>query len=310
MPKSCLALLAVLTAMASGPTQAEPMWTVEKRHARANPTGMQFGFWANYNKMPEALVDFGRNPITRVAFTKWAMIEEKKGEYTWGRHFANHELAHQCGSTIIASVNVIFSHEVNPKTTHAIPPFYPPRISHPETRGAAERFVDAYVRELLRRIGRVILTFDYELMWHYLPRTPKIRAEYRDWYVSACAIARRAADDMGMGRHLKLMPIVNGNPLKSAADLIGSPAANHQSQQWLLDVVGASDYLGIDTYAYDPKNPGSAETTLKVVQFWRDHYAMGKPIYISENGFSTVREAHPDFPKKGHHARGTEAEQR
>lgn len=235
---------------------ADDAWTVTKRHAAPNPSGMQFGFWANYNKMPDALRDFGRNPISRVAFTKWAMIEEKPGEYTWGHHFSNHELAHKCGSTVIASVNIIFSHEVNPKATHAIPEFYPPRISHAETRQAAERFARAYVQELLRRIGNVILVFDYELMWHYLPKTPEIRQEYRDWYVTACRIAREAAAEIDMADRLRLMPVVNGNPLTSADKLIGGgPADNHTPQQWLLDVVKASDYFGIDTYAYNPRDP-------------------------------------------------------
>ncbi|MEW6357918.1 MAG: hypothetical protein AB1696_16410 [Planctomycetota bacterium] len=303
-------VVASLTALPILYGQAKDVWRVTKCHAVENPTGMQFGFWANYHLMPEVLRDFGRQPIGRVAFTKWAMIEKEKGTYTWGNHFNDYELAHKCGSTVIANLNVIFSREVNPKATHAIPDFYPPRISRPETRQAAERFVYAYVQELLRRVGKVILVFDYELMWHYLPKTPAIRREYRDWYVAACGIARRAAADIGMADHLKLMPIVCGDPFTSAETLIGSPAEGHVPQQWLLDVVKASDYLGIDTYAYDPKDPSSPETTLRIIQFWKDHYSLGKPIYVPENGFSTVREVIPSFPQTGHHARGTEAEQR
>lgn len=289
---------------------AAPPDLVDRIQSVRNPNGIQLGFWCNYNKMPDVLRDFGKRPIDRVNFTKWVMLEKEKGVYDWGTQFDNIELSHRCGSTVVANLNVIFSKEVNPKSTHAIPKFYPPRISHPETRAAARKLVDAYTRELLRRVGDVILVFDYELMWHYLPKTPEIRTEYRDWFVEACEVARAAAADVGKSDQLRLACIVNGNPLSGASKTIGGEnPPNHVPQQWLLDVVAACDVVGVDSYAHDAKDPTSPETTFNILAFWRKHYAQGKPMIMTENGISSVLEALPDYPKGGHHARGTEAQQ-
>jgi hypothetical protein len=291
---------------------AEPTdWTVVKCRAVENPTGIQFGFWNNYYREAEALRVFGRRPIAREGFTQWRFLEKQQGAYDWGKHFGQFEMLHRCGTTAVVALNVIFSREVNPKVATGIPPFYPPRISDPKTREAARKFVYAYVQEILRRIGRVILCFDYELHWFYLPKTDAVRREYRDWFVEACALARRAAADLGKADLLKLIPISNGNPITAAEKFLGGdPGPKHTPQQWMLDVAGAGDYFGLDTYAFDPAAPASPETTLHIVQFWKDYYAGGKPIYITENGFSTVMQANPKFPRSGHHARGTEAEQR
>jgi hypothetical protein len=302
--------LALAAPLASGAPEAAAEWTATLARARENPTGIQFGYWPNFNQAPTITRELGRRPIYRVGFTKWSMVEPEKGRYDWGTQFRGLEEAHKCGATVAANLNVIFSHEINPKGTHGIPEFYPPRITHPETREAAHRLVYAYTQELLRRVGDVILTFDYELVWNYLTSKPPHRAEYRDWFVEACETARRAAADLSMSGRLKLMPIVNGNPLSGAhKQLGGGEAPEHRPQQWLLDVVAPCDFLGVDTYGFDPSDPRSAETTLGILKFWKDNYAQGKPIYVTENGFSTVMTEDPAYPRKGHHARGTEEEQ-
>lgn len=42
------------------------------------------------------------------------------------------------------------------------------------------RFVAAYTRKLLTRVGEAILVIDYGLMWNCRPETPALRQEYRD----------------------------------------------------------------------------------------------------------------------------------
>jgi hypothetical protein len=304
MRRSFPLLLALSLSLGAAPV------AVFRERVEPNPTGIQFGFWANYDRQEGVLRDFGRRPIERIAFLKWAMIEKEKGVYDWGKSFFFHRKGHLFGSTVVTNVNVIATHEVNPKATQAIPAFYPGRITNPGTRAAAKRFVAAYVTELLKHTGDIILVFDYELLWNYTPKTPELRQEYRDWYVEAAEIARRTAKETAPQAKLRIMPIVNGAPLTTADRLIGGGnPPDHTPQKWLLDVVRASDYLGIDTYGYDPQNPTSAETTMRTIEFWTTNYSLGKPVLVTENGYSSVREEVPTYPRKGHHARGNEAEQ-
>lgn len=287
-------------------------WRITKCRAVENPTGLQFGFWNNHHRGPEALRVFGRRPLAREGFTKWRDVEKQPGACDWTKQFSPYEELHRCGATVVTALNVIFSSEVNRKVETTIPAFYPPRITDPKTREAARKFVRAYVQELLRRIGRVVLCFDYEFHWNYQPTTEALRREYRDWFVEACALARTAAADLGQADRLRLIPISNASPLDSVEKTLGGgPAGHHTPQQWMLDVAAAGDYFGLDTYVFDPAKPASPETTLQVVKFWKDFYARGKPVYVTENGFSTVTQADPKYPrKKGQHAHGTEAEQR
>ena len=305
------ALSGFLLAWAPGALGADPAWKVAKARAERNPTGVQFGFWPNYGLMPQVTADLGRRPIYRSGFGNWSVVEKEKGQYDWGKIFDDYALAHRCGASVFANINVIWSREVSPKNKQAIPDFYPPRITRPETREAAKRFVYAYVQELLRRVGNVFLTFDYEFPYNYRTAKPENRREYRNWYVEACETARRAAADLSMSESLLLLPIVNGNPLGQANQMLGGgDAGRHQPQKWLLDVVAASDGLGIDTYGYDPAHPGSADVMLNTLRFWKDNYAQGKPIYVTENGYSSVLQDDPSYNLPKQHARGTEADQR
>lgn len=60
MPKSKGFVVSVLGALMlgfpcsvlGGPNSG---WSIHRIHAEENPTGIQFGFWANYSRMPEVL---------------------------------------------------------------------------------------------------------------------------------------------------------------------------------------------------------------------------------------------------------------
>ena len=301
-------LLTVVWHVAAAQGASVPV-QVEKITVRENPAGFQVSLWAN-GRQELMFLDFGRRPFDRVCFHKWDFFEEKKGEYKWGKHFERYQKAHRFGSTVIANVNIISTRKVNPQAAHTIPKCYPPRISDPITRAAAHRFLKAYTRELLTRCGSVILVLDYELFWNYLPRTKERQNEYRDWYVEAAATARATAKELEMSNALRLMPIVNGDPLRNAPKSLNSPAEGHKPAKWLLDVIEASDLLGIDTYSYNPRDPASPAQTLKTVEFWATHYSQGKPVYITEAGLSSLIEYDKsNQARRGYHARGTEAEQ-
>lgn len=115
---------------------------LEKLSVKPNPAGLQIGFWPNYRRMPEVLKDFGLRPTERVDCTNWASVETKPGVYDWSKCFNNSLLAHLCGSAVINNINVSFSKEINPKGKHAIPEFYPPRITNPETPALRQEYRD------------------------------------------------------------------------------------------------------------------------------------------------------------------------
>lgn len=313
--------LSVMLAFSAGcattpPPPAAPLPTlgsievesVRRLRLEPNPKGLQLGFWANFDQSNAVLRDFGLRPIERVDFTKWEQIERAPGKYTIP-NLNGIKDAHLSGSTVVANINIIFSTEVQKAVGSAIPKFYPQRISHPETREAAKKFLRAYVGWLLEQTGSVWLCLDYEFMYFYLPISPEIRQEYRDWYVEATALVREEATRRGMAGQVKLIPIANSDMRKNAERFLASPFENHQRAQWLVDVVAASDALGIDSYAADPGNPASAARAFGNIEFWLKYYAdPKKPFFVTENGFSSVAEAIPDYPEGGH-LQGTEAEQ-
>lgn len=290
----------------SGPKQVE-VETIRRVQIEPNPTGLQLGFWTNYDWSNAALADFGLRPLERVDFTKWENVERVRGEYTkpdW-RSLKDAQL---CGSTMIVSVNTIFTREVQPASASAIPAFYPQRITDPVTRAAAKKFLRTYVGWLMDDFGSFWLSLDYEFFWFYLPNTLAIQEEYRDWYVEAAALVREEAARRGLADRIKLIPIVNAD-MKSAQKFLGSPAENHQPAAWMQDIVAVSDGLALDVYAADEQNPASGEPAFANIRFWLEAYgAPGKPFFVTENGFSSVREQVPDYPA-GYHARGTEAQQ-
>ena len=302
----CAALLALATAARANPSlEVESLRRVRQE---PNPRGLQLGFWANHDRSDAVLRDFGPRPVERVDFTRWAAVERSPGEYTRPEWNALRR-AHLNGSTIITSVNTIFTREVQPASGSAIPAFYPQRITHPQTRQAAKAFLHTYVGWLLDEFGALWLSLDYEFFWNYPPTTPEIRQEYRDWYLEAAAVVRAEAARRGLGEQVKLVPIANGEIIRNAQKFLGSPAPGHQPAAWLREVVAASDALAVDTYAHDPKDPASAATAFDNIRFWLTHYAdPAKPFFVTENGFSTIREEEPNYPT-AYHARGTEAQQ-
>ena len=294
-----------------GWTCPAPSWRVALRHWEENPSGVAFGFWSNYQRNADALEAFGRRPLDRVDFVKWFMVERTPGIYDFEGRFRDHALAHRCGSSIVANVNVALSREINPEGIQAIPAWYAPRITDPRTRKAARSFLRAYVQALLRGVGDVTLSIDYEFFWFYRPSNGDpdvLRREYRDWYVEAVDLARAAAREIGMEDQLRIIPILNGAP-EDLVPYLGSAVPDHVPASWLLDIVAASDALGVDLYDYWPNDPTSPGKAMDVLRFWREHYSLGKPIYVTEVGFSTVAEHVPALAHQGYHARGSEAEQ-
>jgi hypothetical protein len=275
-----------------------PEASVEKLTVKPNPTGLAFGFWPSPNKQDLVFRDFGKRTTSRIDFRDWKTIELKKGEYQWNGVFDNVKKSHRYGETPIIAINISFSKQIT-KQKQTIPDFYYPRITDPETRAAAKRFLYTYVQELLKQAGSAMVAIDYEINSNYLlPRDYEgVRTkEWSEWYVEAAKTARQAAADLSMSEQLKLVPIVNGDPLEPDTIYAKGPKAN----QWLLDVVAASDYLGVDTYhlnvvkgqepdVTDPKS------TIDIIRFWIDNYAGAKDVILCENGFTSVTENFPDI---------------
>lgn len=284
---------------------------------RENPTGLQLGFWANYSLGDRVLGEFGRRPIERVAFFKWKQLEISPGvfKFDWeaGKDEALRETdnVHLNGATMIANVNLACSLEVNPDGMDAIPMWYPQRISNPQTRTAAKRFLSAFVKEMLGRYGTVILAIDYEFPWFYNFKEATNRTEYRDWFVEASAVARDAAKEMGKTGTLRIMAIVNTNPFRVNPDFFGtSNAPKHEHLPWLQEIFDAADFVGLDIYEYLSEDRTDPEGVFRSVQYWMDNYSGNKPVFLTEVGMSTYLESHPDFDGgwKSHNY-GTEEEQ-
>ena len=273
-----------------------------------NPGGLQVGFFPNYRLSGEIVRDFGPRPIERTNFHKWYQYEVKPGIYEFGDAFEEGRRSHRAGATMLSNIDIMHSRTLNPDGMHALPDWYDDSITNTQTREAARRFLRAFTRQILTELGTVNLVIDYEFFWFSLPKTPKIREQYRDWFIEATQLCREVAAEMGMSDRLRLGIIVNSNPLDMAARLIGSPAEpGHVPQQWLLDCVRAADFIGIDTYAGgDYAEPGYA-LQLDVIRFWIKHYSLDLPVYVTESGFSSVQDHDPT--STGYHSRGTEVEQ-
>ncbi|HMO26764.1 MAG TPA: hypothetical protein PKB10_10885, partial [Tepidisphaeraceae bacterium] len=301
-------ILGLLLASATAPA-AQP--TIESarvvRHVE-NPDGLQVGFWANYRMSGAVLADFGPRPFERVNFHKWAQFERQPGRYEFENRFKWEQWAHLAGSSVITNVNTFFTLRLNPEGMQAIPGHLPQDITDPHTRAAAGRFLRAFTQQLLKEVGTAHLALDYEMIWFAKPTRPEIRQAYRDWFVESAEICRAAAREMGMSDRLTIGVIVNTDPFDTAGHSIGSPARpKHVPQQWLLDCVGVADWVGIDTYAGGHARRVTPDDQLRVIQFWIDHYVGGKPVWITEAGFTTSRAA--GDASDGYHIRGTEGEQ-
>lgn len=281
--------------------------------ATPNPTGIATGFWVNYSMHDDAIARFGFRTADRVGFTKWRQVETVSGTYDWTNAFTRYKQSKRSGANTIAAVNIAHSLAVNPKGMDAIPSFYTQRITDPVTRAKGKAFLRAFVQRMLSEIGAFTLLIDYEMMWFYDTTIPANRTEYRDWYLEAVATAKKAASDVGKADQLKIALCVSGR-VNDRADLLlgGGNPPNHTAQIWLLDCMAVSDILAMDLYHFDPDFPTSAAFMLETIRFWRDNYSGGKPLWITEVGYSTVKDARPGYTPpawdriKGH---GTEAQQ-
>jgi len=281
-------------------------WSYKIMQASENETGTAFGFWANYSLMWKVVEVFGRSPIDRVGFHKWEQFEISAGGYVFDSEdfFKNDKLSHRCGSTTIASINFGSAPDISPSGNDSlwIPGFYTPRIDDPATRTAATNALYVYVTNRLTTVGDTILIIDYEPMWNYDTTTTTGRTLFSDWFIDAAAVARRAADDIGMSDLLQIAINVNGNPIW-APEIVGGTNAT-----WLLDAAAAADIFTIDTYSFDSNDPTNAAVTFSVLEYWIEHYSLGKPVIVTEVGFQTVLTEDPDYAG-GYHAYGTEEQQ-
>jgi hypothetical protein len=303
--KFCLALLAAgagaalpLSAQMSeaGITTASDIITIAQMQAKPNPTGLKLGFWEVFNRQDTTLTYLGKRPTSRVGFDAWNAIETAPGQYDFTNVSVPYTRVHNYGETIYVAVNIAFTHLVTPGK-QTIPSFYAhnnggtdtDRISDPTTRAAAKAFLRAYVQYMLQQVGNLTLTIDYEIVSNYKLYTnadgqwAARSKEWSDWYVEAAAVARQAAADLGMADRLKLQPIVNGNPLDTTNPINKGAGSNG----WLVSVVSASDALALDTYHCIAGQVTSAQETIDIIQFWITQFAGGKPVVVTENGFTT-----------------------
>ena len=262
---------------------ADPAPSVFKWRATPNPTGLRLGFWEVFKRQDVTLASMGRRPSARVGFDKWSAIETKAGaDYAWpeGDPYGD---THRYGETVLASVNISF--EVPAGYTWPATLLAP--ILDPTVRAAALKFLKAYVQRLLRNNGSVVLTIDYEIVsnWGlYAPGSEKKADIWADWYVEAAAAAREAAAAVGLADALKLQPIVNGNPFDTDNPL----SKGRDGNPWLVRVMSVSDSLALDSYFRNPQRPADPTFTIEVIDFWRKHFADGKPVVVAEHGFSTI----------------------
>lgn len=282
---------------------------IEKISVRASDTGLGFGFWANNRYSAHVFDDFGRRPYERFGFFSWKSIETAPGKYDTHKIIEGVQLIHRLGSTAIISLNNISGPWFNKAKGSQIPDFYAQDITDAETRAAGLRYIDCVIREVLQATGDVVVCFDYEMMWHCRPDTPAKQQLLRDWFLDATAAARAAAAKIGQADGLKIIPIVNGAvDTPTTLKLLNSPAEGHTPAKWLSDMVAVCDYLAIDTYDFDRQDPSNPEKTIRTLSFWIDHYSQGKPVLITEFGYSTGVSYYPDY-KTHYHATGTEEQQ-
>lgn len=304
--------------LAGNALAAVPGATVVKYAGTPNATGLRFGFWETFSHQQDTLEFVGRRPSARVGFDNWAAIELSEGVYTWPGSPGNDKKerytdTHRYGETVLAAVNISFAIAAPYRgLTGQVD------ITDPHVRVPARKFLAAYVKWLMGISGSVVLTIDYEIVSNYglgKPGSSQKGREWAEWYVEAAAIARQAAAEFRAKENskatLKLQPIFNGNPFDPENPI--STGGSNPDNQWIHDVVAASDALAFDTYHRDPARPtGDPTRTLDIIAFWIREFARGdKPVVVTENGFSTALEdggsLPPDAPPK---YIGTEAQQR
>jgi len=303
--------IAAILAVLSFSLQAQEIkYDLEKVVMTENPAGLGFGFWCNNKFSNKMMLDFGRRPYERYGFFSWKAVETSPGVYDTANIIEGIRQVHALGSTCIIALNNISGPWFLPSFKSQIPAFYPQDINNRKTREAGKKYIYYVVQELLKQTGELRVCFDYEMMWHCRPDTPQKQEMLSKWYVDAAASARKAANDLGMADALKIVPIVNGSiEDATVTKLLNSGQQNHKPARWLLNMVEVSDYLAIDSYDFDINNPTNPEKTLTTLGFWIKHYSMGKPVHITEFGYSTGNTHFPNY-RTTYHATGTEEQQR
>jgi hypothetical protein len=271
--------------------------TVTKIAVAPNPSGLKFGFFEVYNQQEATLALAGHRPLARAGYEHWAAGEPSPGTYAFPS-LATCMTTHAYGEQLVASVAISYTEALS-KLHTTIPAFYPQDITDPTTRAAAKKYLYAYVQALLQAVGPVTLTIDNEMVSNWGLDDPDADAPARGatwgaWYLEAAATARQAAADIGMSSALRLQPIVNGYPFTPGNPIALGPAHN----QWLVDAVAASDGLAVDTYHSDPAQAVTdPEITIDTLAFWIDNYAAGKPVMMTENGFTTITQQDPGITR-------------
>lgn len=255
-----------------------------KTQMAANEGGMQFGFFANYNRQPAVFENFGKLTIDRTGFNKWYLIEKEQGVYSWPA-FTNDAAPHKVGNTSIICVDISANLRWNSSFGKSnIPSFYEQDITNKKTRSAAKRFLYNFVQQMLAKLdGDVILLIDYELDWQqalYDTAAGRNRAIiFSEWFVEACTVAREAARAAGKGDKLQLG--VNYN------NITNLHLKGVKENQWMLDMAKAVDFVTIDSYNfYDDQTDPSY--TVQNIRYLMNNYSLGKPVIVVENGLGML----------------------
>lgn len=255
-----------------------------------NESGLQQGFFTNYNKQADAFLNYGSLPIDRTGFYKWAKIETQNedGEIVYEMpNFNNDKSSHKAGNTIINCIDISANLNWNDLLTESnIPSWYTQDITNTQTRAAAKEFLYAFVTEMLTQVnGDVILAIDYEVdnflgLWNNVWGKYKA-AEFAKWFAEACAVAREAAAELGKSENLKLIVIYDR--------ITNLHRLGVEENQWMLDIAEVADYIGLDSYDfYEDRTDASA--TLECIRFLMNNYSLGKPVIVVENGLKMTRD--------------------
>lgn len=248
-----------------------------KTSYKQNDAGLQFGFFANYNKQASVFETFGKLPIDRTGFNKWSQIEKEQGVYSWPT-FTNDSSPHKLGNTSIICIDIS-------STNHQyknIPSFYPQTITDETTRSAAKRFLYQFVQKMMGELeGDVLLLIDYELDFQQAIYNNDVgynRAKiFSQWFIEACEVAREAARNAGKGDNLKLAMNYN--------NITDVHKRGVKENQWMIDMAKVVDYVTVDSYN---KNDDwtDASITIENIRFLMNNYSLGKPVLVVENGLS------------------------
>lgn len=252
-----------------------------KTSYKQNDSGLQFGFFANYNHQASVFETFGKLPVDRTGFNKWSHIEKEKGVYSWS-NFSNDSSPHKLGNTSIICIDISSTNY----QYNNIPSFYPQSITDKTTRSAAKRFLYQFVQKMLTALeGDVLLLIDYELDFQQAIHNNEVgwnRAKiFAEWFIEACGVAREAARAAGKGDNLKLAMNYN--------NITDVHKRGKAQNQWMLDMAEVVDYVTVDSYnKYDDWT--DASITIENIRFLMNNYSLGKPVLVVENGLSIKKD--------------------